>query len=469
VSPVAVLVILLLLGLSFYLTLTRSVAMVFTYLMLPAVLLLFTVRSIEVQKLPDVTTLGAISYGILFGLAARGIRKTFVLGTVDYLLLLLLAWRIVASVATGNAWTGVSTLGSDMLMVVVPYFAARAAFVDREWRLKAAKVIAYICVFLAVVALIEMRLKPLFFSRNVLAPFGLNTVDYAMVLKRFGLFRAQATFCHPIDLGNGAALLGCMLLVLATTSGQRLYQRWVLAGFVSCIIMAGASMSYTSYLAGIAITIIFLLLRFAKIGAYLLVPIGLTALTFFSLATHHFVVNEPVAPEFAAVAEDDKVGSLYIRHLIVHRTWPMTSTAGWFGWGENNFRWTRDFELESIDNAYVLFVLSFGWGYVVLFLLVAFTIAIASMRALLRVESGQAREPLAAGVAGVIGTFIGMYTVFFGFVYATLLWMLLALVSSMIREVFERTGEKPPIQLEAGRQSELERAQRQGQPFPVNG
>ena len=60
--------------------------------------------------------------------------------------------------------------------------------------------------------------------------------------------------------------------------------------------------------------------------------------------------------------------------------------------------------------------------------------------AISRVIDGRARTPVAAGVAGLVGTMLGMYTVFFGFVYARLFVILLGLTVTMCQMVFERTS-----------------------------
>jgi len=458
VSPIGTAFILGVLALSFWLTLRKSVGAAFVYAMLPSLLIAYTVTPINVQKLPDVGTVPAASYGIMLALMVRGWRRTFGLGVIDWLVLAMFAWRIVAVCVSAKIWTGVSTLGSDTLNILIPYFAARATFVDREWRLKACVVCCVAAMFLAAVALVEMRLTPQFFSRQVLRPLGLTSASWEMTLKRFGLFRAQASFVHPIDLGNGAAILGSMILALGLTSGKRIWTWWRVGGFLGTVVMAGASLSFTSYVAGLAIVVIFSLLLAHRSLAVLLIPIGLATLMFYVDLTRQWTSTQPEAPVFLPYeSADETSGSVYIRHLIVHRTWPMASEAGVFGYSQDGFDPVRSFDLLSIDNAYVLFVLEYGWGYLVLMLLLGFVVAGAATRALLRLPGGPDRAPLAAGTAGVIGTFLGMYTVFFGFVYGVLFWILIGIVQSMIREVYERTGEAEPVQLQANREAEAER------------
>ncbi len=455
-SPIPIALILLIGGLSFWLTLHRSVGAAFAYVMMPVILLAYTVRPIEIQRLPDIDTVTAASYGALLAIMIRGWRPAFTLNAIDVMVIVMALWRVVASVATDVIYTGVSTLGSDTLSVLGPYFMARAAFVDPLWRRRSAKVLAGIAMALAFVTMIEFRLKPMFFAREIMKPLDLTSVDWVQVQSRFGFFRAQASFCHPIDLGNGAAIAGCMLLALALTSRQTLRTWWVAAGASACAGMVLMSMSFTSYVAVAAIGGLLLLLRSVRVGAVLLVPIGLVALIGYGMMTQHFATTEPEAPEWQHYEESDETsGSLYVRHLIVHSVWPTVSEAGVFGIGKNKYR-PRDFGLESVDNSYALFILSFGWGYLALFLLTAFVIAAKATLVLLQIESGPSRLPMAAAVAGIIGTILGMYTVFFGFVYATLFWVLIGIVSSMIREVYERAGTAAPVQLESGRRAVAE-------------
>ncbi|MEM7808267.1 MAG: hypothetical protein AAF561_09175, partial [Planctomycetota bacterium] len=225
-----------------------------------------------------------------------------------------------------------------------------------------------------------------------------------------------------------------------------------------CTIMVLTSMSFTSYVAVSAIGGLLLLLRASRIGAYALLPIGLVALIGYSAMSQHFIETEPEAPAWEHYEQSDETsGPLYVRHFIVHSAWEGMREAGVFGIGKTKYE-PSHFGLASIDNSYALFVLNFGWGYLVLFLLTAFVIAFKAMMALVYVDNGASRLPLAAGVAGVVGTALGMYTVFFGFVYATLFWMLLGMLASMIREVQERAGHAEPVQLDAAKRFSEEHA-----------
>ena len=436
--------ILLIFGVSFFVTLYKKVGATFAYVLIPTLLLFYNVAAIGVSGLPDVGTLSAISYGVMLALACRGWERPFDFHWFDFLYLSLVVQKVVAGMAVEQIYTGVSTFGQQFLDVVVPYFMARAAFHSPHYRLRAAMVVAGLAVPMAMLALIEMRLYPLFVSRT-LKGFGLSEVAWVAVQQRFGLFRAQVTFSHPIDLGNGGALLLCVLTVLATTSGRRLTTPWVAAGVAAGFTMIMASMSFTSYICVSAIGGLYLLIRFVPLGSYLLVPIVLTAIVGYSGLTMHFVETPLDRPSWEDV-ESGEVGATegpyFIRHLIVKRTWPAVATAGLFGHGQVTNP-QRDFGLESIDNAYMLFALDDGWLYLVLFLAMAVGVCLMTSWAAAKIPYGPARTPMAAGAGGIVGTILGLYTVFFGFVFAQLFLVLIGLTVSMVQAVYERTGDAP--------------------------
>ena len=451
----AIPVILLICVAAFGVTMYRGLGATFAYVLLPTLLVFFNIRALEVNKLPDVTPLAAVSYGTLAALFFRGYQRNFAYNGLDVLVMALTAQKVLSALVVEQVWTGVSTFGSEMLTIVVPYFMARSAFYDRESRLASAKVIVALAVPIALIALIEMRLKPLFFSR-FLAGLGLSGVAWVEVLRRFGLFRAQATFAHPIDLGNGGALMLCLLACFATTVGRRLTTPWVALGVACGGVMVAASMSFTSYVAVFAIAGLFVLVRLARVGAALLVPLFVAVLVGYSLLTLHFVNTELDMPTWEQVEAGEVAaheGSMNIRHFIVQSVWKRVEDAGWFGHGDG---WDvyEEFGLLSIDNSYMLFIIDDGWGYLALFALFGLGLCFQATRAALRVESGPARAPLAAGVGGIVGTMMGMYTVFFGFVYSQLFIVLAGVTASIIQQVFERTGAAqpyvPPAQLGQG-------------------
>ena len=299
--------------------------------------------------------------------------------------------------------------------------------------LRSAQVLAAMVVIIAPFALWETRMDPTFYARKIMKPFGLTTVDWVLVLKRWGYHRAQASFSHPIDLGIGGAICACLLVVLATTSGRRLTTPWVTAGTGACAVMTLCSLSFTSFVAVAAIGAIFLAARATRLMSLLLLPMSVGVIVAYVMFTAYLVATPTERPE----TEDAAHSSFYMRHVIVQRTWPDARDAGWFGHGP---LWkVESTGLFSLDNAYLLFIIQKGWVYFVGFLLLLTAVNIYGGIAVGLVKNGTARTPVAAGVAGLIGTMLGMYTVFFGFVYARLFIILLGLTVTMCQHVFERS------------------------------
>src|SRR5204863_7053065 len=121
--------------------------------------------------------------------------------------------------------------------------------------------------------------------------------------------------------------------------------------------------------------------------------------------------------------------SMYIRAKIVQNSWPFAQTAGALGYG-NKIRKSQ-LDLDSVDNPYMLFIMRRGWVFLCLFLVIPVVVAIRSSIAFARAHLFAQRFPLIVAVAAVFGTMIAMYTVWFGFVYAILWMMMLAISQSM--------------------------------------
>ena len=408
----------------------------FAYVMLPALLLVYTVAPVEIEKLPDLTTLAAVGYGVVAGLIARGEMPRLRWTLIDTLVVTLSALSVINAVYSEVLWTGVNRSGTEFFEWLLPYFMGRITFAHPHYRLRAAQVLTGLAAFLALVALWEMRVRPLFFSRDILTPFGLTTAAYEMVLRRFSFFRAQVSFSHPIDLGNGGALLGCMILVLATTTGRRLTTPWVFAGVACAGVMTLASLSFTSFVAVAGIVALYFLARTTRLAGYALLPISAAVILGYVVLTASLLAEPLEKPDDPTQTLNS---SYYIRHLIVQYTWPYVVTSGPLGHGD--VVGAREMGLESVDNAYMLFAVQRGWLYVGTFLFLLVVVGLYGGRALLRVESGAARTPLAAGIGGIVGTMLGMYTVFFGFVYARLFMILLGLTVTMCQRAMEKTAD----------------------------
>jgi hypothetical protein len=434
---IANLVILTVFVAAFSVTLWRSVPAAFAYVLLPALLLVFSVPEIEIQRLPDVTTLAAVGYGTVAAFLLKGGEPLgFKFQVIDAIIVSLSVISAVSAAVAEDLWPGVSAFGQDFFEWLVPYFMGRMTFVHPYYRLRSAQVLTGLAIFLAPFALWEMRMDPTFYARKLMQPFGLTTVAWDLVLRRFGLSRAQASFSHPIDLGIGGAIVACMIVVLATTTGRKITTWWVAAGIAAGLTMTFCSLSFTSFVAVAGIIGIYVAARISRFTSWLLLPMSVGVILAYTVFTAYLIRTPVVRPETEEVAYSS---SYYMRHLIVQETWPEARDAGWFGNGP-----TWDIEastgLYSLDNAYLLFIIRQGWLYFAGFLVLLTAVNVYGGIAISRVIDGRARTPVAAGVAGLVGTMLGMYTVFFGFVYARLFVILLGLTVTMCQMVFERTS-----------------------------
>jgi hypothetical protein len=312
---------------------------------------------------------------------------------------------------------------------------ARTTFGHPYYRLRSAQVLAGLAMFLAPFAVWEMRMDPTFFARKIMQPFGLTTVAWDLVLKRFGYARAQASFSHPIDLGIAGAIIACMIVVFATTTGRSLKTWWVAAGIAAGMILSFCSLSFTSFVAVGGIASIFTAARLTRFTTWLLLPMSILVIVAYISFTAYLIRTPVERPE---TEEEAYSSSYYMRHVIVQMTWPQARDAGLFGYGP---MWeVQTTGLRSLDNAYLLFIIRQGWLYFAGFLVLLTLVNIYGGMAIGRVHDGRARTPVAAGVAVLIGTMLGMYTVFFGFVYSRLFVIMLGLTVTMCQRVFEKTA-----------------------------
>ena len=403
---------------------------------LPVTLLLAHVPQFAIPLLPDVGAQAAVGYGLLLGLAVKGGEP---LGVVwhwfDALVLTLGMLVVFTSMSTELIWSGVNAVGTQFFVWVMPYYLGRIVIADALARRRALKVVIACVGFVAVLAVIEFRLWPLIYSRT-LERYGLGT-SYKMVLARFGFFRAQVSFDHPIDLGNEAVLLGCLIVMLAAMTGRGFRDTKVRLGLAACGVMVVCSGSFTCYFAGASALLIFGLLYYGKRpAAGLLVP-GVAALVGLGiLATSYLLVFDL---RNKAAEGDALGGSMWVRALIVQNAWKLAQEAGYFGFGRVVRQ--RDLDLESVDNAYMLLLLRYGWTYLTLWVTMFFALAGVAGSAIRSARSEVERLPVVAAITGLLAMAVAMYTVWFGFVYSTLFVLLMGMtvtMSQMLRAAHAR-------------------------------
>ncbi|MGF1635107.1 MAG: hypothetical protein ACFCVE_14745 [Phycisphaerae bacterium] len=432
---------------SLYLTLTRGAAHTFVVLYLPVLLLVSYLPKVNLPFMPDASSHMAVGYGILFAwLLMGGENKGFTWHPIDTMIIVLAASTVITKIATEQIYTGVSEAGQQFFTFFLPYYLARMTFAHPASRPKAMKAIAVCASFICFFAVIEARLWPFFLSRQLKA-LGLSEVHNTMAMGRWGFFRAQTLFPHPIDQGNSGVLLGALLIVLAYTAGRNWRDKTFLFGITACCILVFTSLSFTSFLAAIVAVAAFAVLAAARFTYMLLVPgIVLAILIGISFTTMLINVDPGPRPGPDTPALE---ASLWMRTVIVQNAWGVAEDAGLFGFG--NLISKDQLNLDSVDNSYLLFLMTRGWVFIVLILTLPVMLAWSGARALARARQASERIPLAAGLAGVYGTFAAMYTVWFGFVYSLLTMILLGLTVSMIQVLLgNQAAVAPQAQLPAG-------------------
>ena len=224
--------------------------------------------------------------------------------------------------------TGINTFRTDFLWLTAPYFLARISF--QKWQVRKGTLVMLI-ILLAVIssaALIEFRLTPYFYD-HVLDRLGMHNKLPIQTYQRWNYFRVAGPTEHPIYFGNMCVVLLGMVAALASTSGVKLSNPWVITAMFACLGCVFVSISYTPYLGVIAGIMFFLALRFISITRTLLVPLTLFMICVIGGYTYH-IAHEPLGdkPE-----TNDMAGSVWIRKLIITQAWKKAEIAGPFGLG----------------------------------------------------------------------------------------------------------------------------------------
>lgn len=421
------LVIVLIGMLALYLTVNRGAVYAFVKIFLPCILMLGVTPKIMIPGLPDVNATNAAIYGILVGIALKGGEALpFRWNLLDSLVCLLQVSCVITAWLTEGTWPAVNVFGTRFLAYVAPYFLMRCMFHDAEMRRQALWVCVTCAIVIGMFALVELKLRPYFLSRT-LKDFGLNISKNTMVMWRLGLARTQGPFCHPIDMGAACLLISAMIGILASTTRVGLQNRWVQIGLCAAIGASLSSLSYTTFMALAAFGAVTAMIWFMPATGRLLVVISLAIL----LAGYGLTLQMQSADiweqgeEIGQTASD----SLRIRTIIVQKCWPYVTSAGFFGYGDTISR--KELDLDSVDNSYILFAMKYGYVYLVLFLLIPIVLSRRAAKALSRARVAGQWQPLALAVGASISVMIAMYTVWFGFIYAILWLMMLAMFQSM--------------------------------------
>ncbi len=428
-------VVMLIFALAAYFTWTRGIAFAFAWVYLPVLFLLSATKSISLPMLPDMTSQFAVGYGVIAGLVLKGgERLTIRWNMLDTVIVALWVVNAISSGATGGMELARNAIGDGFFDFLTPYFLARIAFQSAEGRRAAFWSVTVCAGLIALMSPIEMRLWPQFWSRQLDA-FGLFTPANSMPLYRFGLARAQTTFWQPMDQGNsGLLMLGMIGLFACTTAlGWRNWRTITALGVAGFV--AVASLSFSAFLnIAIAAGLFFALRALPDLGRVLAVFVVVGILGGVAVTNH--LLSAPLAERgenFGQTVND----SVHMRTRIVQEGWPVAMDAGWVGFGkegverELSSRSPDKNYVKSIDNAYLLMIMQKGWPYFLLFMTIPFIVAFRTSAAFARAPAEMQRLPVIFVVAVLFAIFIAMYTIFFGFVYARLLIVMLGLFASL--------------------------------------
>ncbi|HEY8665065.1 MAG TPA: hypothetical protein VIL86_00290 [Tepidisphaeraceae bacterium] len=411
---------------AFFVTMYRSAGAGFAYVYLPVIMLTAAVRPIPLEYLPDVTSQGGAILGIFAGLCLKGFEGyRFRWNMVDMIVVLITAETVCAAMVADHYWTGVSTFGSEMYSWILPYFVARLVFQEARTRRDLLNVLMT-CVFvIAAFSLIELRLWPHSYV-DLLAKLQIyDEGKNMMALRRFGFFRAMVSFAHPIHFGMACLLMIGLIVVLAKTSGVGLKNYTVRYAIVAAAIALGTSMSFTPYAAALAAIAIYWALTRVRTVRTMLTSVVVLMIFGSVMLTIGLLSTSSANSRSLGTLE----GSFRNRALIVQHSVRMIPQAGMFGFGRNI---PKELNLDSVDNAYLVFALRYGYPCMILWLLLPVALAHRAVKAFGLCRSHEQRLPLAVAVASVLGCMVGMYTVWAAASYTAMFLLMLAFAVSMI-------------------------------------
>jgi hypothetical protein len=411
-----------LLGILFVTSLTVSmtygIGRTFAVVYLPALLLFYPVTPMELAYAPDIDAQSAVMYGVLIASTVDGFTAfRFRWRVPDWIVLALSGSAVVTAVVTEQVWTGVSELGYQTLEWALPYFVARSAFYDARLRGLALRMLVVIACVHAGFGLVEMRLWPHTYEW-LLSMFQLCPApSRVMAMQRWGFFRAESALRHPIYFGNMClTMLG--LIVALSWLGGGMSRLAVRAGATAALVGLVTSLSFGPFGGAVACAATLGVVYFARWTDRFLGPAAI-AVVAIMLA---FTVRTATTPLGPKPDDGTLAASYYTRQLIIRNSWDMATTAGPFGHGKRIDK--SQLDLESVDNAYLLYALTRGWVYVGLWIALPVTASFVGTRALSKCRNDRERFPVAVCVATTMGVAMAMYAVWAGWhgMPGTLLW-----------------------------------------------
>jgi hypothetical protein len=424
-----------------YVTAFYSIARAFVFVYVPALLILYLVPQQSLPGIPNLTTPSAVGYAVLMmaPFKWREVQRIRLNG-LDLMVLLMFVPPVISVMLNNTLWDGIGRSGEMFFRWIVPYFMGRIAFVDADARRALLPVLCTCAITLGFMTAVEARLRPYWFSRTM-ERLNLAKTPNEQVFNRFGLMRAQTTLGHPIDLGVCGTIVGGMIILLTPIAGRRWNDKLPLAGVMGSGVMVAGAISFTGFMAMAAAFGLLAAFSRPRVGPRLVVPaVVMLGVGIASVMT--YMLTTPISEERPA---DKLEESAWIRFKIVQEGWKDVQAAGFLGGGQ--YLDVRDVGTGSIDNAYMLFIMQFGWLYLACWIALALVLAWVGGRTLAMANTWSERLPVAAVCALLLATMLAMYTVFYGFAYALLFLINVGFLGSMY-QVF-RTRNMPVRGFEA--------------------
>ncbi len=431
---------------AFIVAVLRGIGWAFVTVYIPSLILLNQLPQINIPHAP-LKAEWAPLYAIILALPFRGESLRLRLCSVDIIFILLLISAIITGWTTEVFETGINTLRTDSLILIIPYFLARIVFKDWRMRRAALHVLIGVLAIVSLFALVEFRFSPYFYL-HTLQSLGMGNKILAMAYERYGLFRVAGPVEHPIYFGNMCVVLVGMIAVLARTGGYSLKNGWVITALFaafSCII---TSISFTPYVGTISGIIFFSTLVFIPIARKLVLPLTLVVMGLLMGYTWH-AITTPLGEK----PTTDLGGSQYTRKMIMQQCWAKATVPGTgpFGYGLRADLYDADageasFDLKSVDNTYMQFLLTHGYVYVSLWISIAVFFSFRMTRAFNAVRHPSQVFPLAVCTATCLALMVSMYTVWAGAIYTVLWAVMLGLSNTLIDSVLDakRLAEATP-------------------------
>ncbi len=420
-----------------YVALRYGIARTFTYVYVPALLLLFLIPKWDLPGIPNLITPSAVGYAVLLAVPFRWQEFTRIrLNFLDVLIVLMMMPPTLSVFLNDSLWDAISRSGDLFFRWVLPYFMGRIAFQDFDARRRLLPVLCTCAIIIGSFAAVEARLRPYFVARTM-KQVGLANAPVAQVFWRFGLARAQVTLGHPIDLGVCGVIVGSMIILLTPITGRKWNELLPLAGVIASGAMVVGAVSFTGFSALLAAFACFFAFRMPRAGPKLVLP-AILALGFTITA----IMTSMLTAELSDRPEDKLDESIWIRMKLLQEGWETATNAGLVGQGQ--YLDTAGIGTGSIDNSYLLFVMQYGWLHLAFWIILALSIGYIGGRTLSLTRTTSERIPVAAACAGLIAVFASMYTVFYGFAYALLFLVLVGFLSSMW-QIFSTTARAQAV------------------------